>query len=458
MIHFKFDYRYPLNSRWNRWFQEGRQEDSEIYSEALKKCREMNEDLWADKFAREHLTGAVSGPVTSSEPARVAAKEASDPKWAQRAKDTAIGIMKVAKELKPIMDIFVPHSPEYSVPYAFLWIIFKDSVMSIINSLSTNLHIFEAHRDMFPTDEMKTVLAELYIHTVDLLCRLAKYYSHKYRVQLADAFLPRATYNFELYRENIKVAMERLHRLCETGHMAEQKDLRHRIQVIDADMQLEASRISQARHQASDLIDLWHEDVGHVGQELHLWETLHFSTALRDHWSQNGILNCLEDWRMTCDTSESNSILSISSQGNGRQSWMTEFSVDLVRVCQSQGQLVTFAFCDRPRGVKWTPKQLLMQLITQLLHQHPRLAVLHPSCFTSRAFRRTTSYQAAVQLFRSVLSLLDTAVIISDRLDLCTVHIPITTGCIVGPQTLPGFRISFAKINSVDALAECWRQ
>jgi hypothetical protein len=27
---------------------------------------------------------------------------------------------------------------------------------------------------------------------------------------------------------------------------------------------------------------------------------------------------------------------------------MTEFSLDLIRVCRSQGQMVTFALCDRP--------------------------------------------------------------------------------------------------------------
>jgi hypothetical protein len=56
----------------------------------------------------------------------------------------------------------------------------KDSVMELVISLSEDINVFEAFKDMFPTDDMKITLSEFYVHTVDLLWRLAEYYSHRF--------------------------------------------------------------------------------------------------------------------------------------------------------------------------------------------------------------------------------------------------------------------------------------
>jgi hypothetical protein len=51
--------------------------------------------------------------------------EGSD--WTTKVIQGAYRFIDVANGLKPVIDIFVPHSPEYSVPYACVWIIFKVS-------------------------------------------------------------------------------------------------------------------------------------------------------------------------------------------------------------------------------------------------------------------------------------------------------------------------------------------
>lgn len=53
----------------------------------------------------------------------------------------------------------------------------KESALGHINSLLDEIPRLRTYGDMFPTDEMKDFLAQFYIHTVDLLWRLAKYYS-----------------------------------------------------------------------------------------------------------------------------------------------------------------------------------------------------------------------------------------------------------------------------------------
>ncbi|KAK3390059.1 hypothetical protein B0H63DRAFT_464717 [Podospora didyma] len=496
--------------KWAQWYQPGRAEDSRIYAKALLKCKEINADLAMDPFGNKRhelrsRSGADNGTgrtvvqqqpyqaawiaqLVEQEKAEIAAKEASKPDWVQKVQSTAYSILRITSELKPIIDVFVPESPEYSVPYHCLWIVFKgfvarkdkkDSVLDQMASLSEDLHIFEAYRDMFPTDEMKHTLAELYIHTTDLLWRLAKYYSHKFLVQLTDALLPRTKYQFELYQKNVANTASRLKTLCETGHMAEQKSIKSRVEDISSDLRLlskrlENTRLANSHLQASELIDIWNSDVGDVEHELQMWESLQLATDMRDHWSQNGILRCLLEWRQLCDKSQ-NSILWICSEGN-RQSWMTEFSVDLVRVCRSQGQAITFAFCDRPRGpgARWTPKKLLQQLIAQLLNQNPQIVSLSPAMFSPRTFRRATTFKSVFRLLCEIVAVAESLVIVIDRLDLCVVdpdpvdcqpnmaqalsilvrsfpkslRVVVSSAKVVGPDALPNLPISFANINT----------
>lgn len=56
----------------------------------------------------------------------------------------------------------------------------NDSVIELIVSLSEDIDVYEALKAMFPTDGMKTALCEFYLHTVDLLGRLAEYYSRQF--------------------------------------------------------------------------------------------------------------------------------------------------------------------------------------------------------------------------------------------------------------------------------------
>lgn len=155
-----------------------------------------------------------------------------------------------------------------------------------------------------------------------------------------------------------------------------------------------------------------------------------------------------------------------------RQSWLTEFSLDIIRVCQSQGQSVIFGMCDRPGGIKWTPTRLLRQLAAQILINWPELTVLQAGIFNCRSFRNASSFPALCRLLDSVVAVLKSVVIVIDRLDLCipesgeedghiarvlselvkshphSLRIIVTTGKVVPPFMLPGLPISFAMVNT----------
>lgn len=193
---------------------------------------------------------------------------------------------------------------------------------------------------------------------------------------------------------------------------------------------------------------------------------------MRHHWSQNGILYCLTEWRKLCDSSW-NSILWISTDSNGEQLWLTEFSVDLIHIFRSQGQRIAFGFCDRPEGVQWSPEQLFKQLIAQLINDDPKLVLAVPSVFNRRQFRKSSTLAQTLQLLLSILSSLESLVIVIDRLDLCaldpgelqertmveelsilvreyprTLKVIISTGGMVTPDNLPELPISFAMVST----------
>lgn len=192
---------------------------------------------------------------------------------------------------------------------------------------------------------------------------------------------------------------------------------------------------------------------------------------MRDHWSQNGILPCLAEWHDLCEKSQ-NSILWVSSENNGRQLWLTEFSINLIDICRSQDQLITFAMCDRPKSVRWTPQQVLKQLVSQLLLSRPNLPNSAPDIFNTRRFRKADTFDGVLNLLHSIVALLGSVVIVIDRLDRCTpepaaphaniadalsmliklhrrnLRIIITTGQVVSPSTLPGLPISFAIVST----------
>ncbi|KAH8891769.1 hypothetical protein GQ53DRAFT_719454 [Thozetella sp. PMI_491] len=501
----------PSTSTWARWYQPGSGKDREIYADALKKCKEINENLNAEPFLERDL-GFVASKIRESseiwvprsydaawvtahierECQRIQNKQSLRKEWAQVVSKAAHGFASLVVHLKPVIDVFVPQSPEYTVPYACILIIFKgfaarktktDSVLGLIKALEDDMPLLEAYGDMFPTDVMKTALAQLYLQTADLLWRLARYYAKDFMTQLADALFPRAQFDFAVHQGHIKKTAEKLKILCETGHIAEQRDMRDRVDNIALDLrhiseelyqmsgQLESSRQAHSQRLVSELIDIWQDDVGDVEEEVQLWDSLRLWTDRRDHWSENGILRHLAEWQK--ERESHNSVLWICSENNGRQAWMTELSVDLLRVCRGQNQVTAFALCDRPGNVRWTPRQVLQQLVSQLLIQAPKLTTTNPSLLCPRAFRKATTFDSTFRLLHSLAGLVESLVIVIDRLDLCeldpddnpdhtiaqalsilvksypkSLRIFVTTAQVVTAQMLPGLPICFSEVKT----------
>jgi hypothetical protein len=148
--------------------------------------------------------------------------------------------------------------------------------------------------------------------------------------------------------------------------------------------------------------------------ELDLWQTVSFRLSPGDHWDKNGMLDELTLW----GRSEDNLFFVVGPCGT-KDSWVTSFSLDVIRMLQSQEVLLTFALCDRPHFEKWCPAMLLKRLIGQLLEQNPLLVLEEPQIFNVRNFQKLKEMHQVWQRFEKIAARLNSLVIVIDRIDCC---------------------------------------
>ncbi|OQE23905.1 hypothetical protein PENSTE_c008G02833 [Penicillium steckii] len=291
-------------SAWSIWYRPGSKDDEWVtltlsWKDRRGRIGSRIVERNSVRFQRRELYNAAwVEELVKKEKAKINSIDASKSKWSHKVSSFADEVIKVATRMKPVVDIFVPSSPEYSVPYACLWVMFQAGVRHRVlwtggdnrltaRSLLDAIPRLRTYGDMFPTDEMKDFLAQFYIHTVDLLWRLAKYYSLGFS-QLTDAILPQTEYDFSIYLENIKKSSRQLKALCEIGHMAEQKDVKVHIESLHSEIRhlrqyIGTSRTAQAQQYASEVIDTWHDEIGDIEYEPQLWSSVQFLTDMRDH-------------------------------------------------------------------------------------------------------------------------------------------------------------------------------
>ncbi|UKZ63901.1 uncharacterized protein TrAtP1_005122 [Trichoderma atroviride] len=138
--------RIEVSPSWSKWYQPGSEDDAVIYTSALQKCKDINEQLNSQPWW-DSQSGLVATKMVESAPIRLKPPKAYSAAWVeslirqeserikdrrasknellQRLDSSAHVLIKTATQLKPIIDILIPQSPEYSIPYACLWAIFK---------------------------------------------------------------------------------------------------------------------------------------------------------------------------------------------------------------------------------------------------------------------------------------------------------------------------------------------
>jgi hypothetical protein len=154
-------------------------------------------------------------------------------------------------------------------------------------------------------------------------------------------------------------------------------------------------------------------------QDFKTWQAVRFRLAPKDHWEVNGVLDRVAEWSGA--PLYLNSIFMACGPFGSKDSWVTCFSRDLIRLLQSQDVKMTFAFCDQQEGRKLTPTLLIKRLIGQLLEQNPTLVLQEPRVFNVRVFRKTSSFDTVWEIFERVIAKEKHFVfVVIDRIDCCT--------------------------------------
>lgn len=194
----------------------------------------------------------------------------------------------------------------------------------------------------------------------------------------------------------------------------------------------------QIRNWSDDLISTMLPHTNTEWEELEMWQSRDFQLSPKDHWEVNGMLDYLQEWNRL----ESASILAVFGPTEDCDTWVTEFSLDMIQAFRVQDLLVTFAMCDRPADQIFTPTMVIKKIICQLLEQRPELIVEAPDLFRPRVFLKVTDFDEACRLLSSIVSRLSTSfAVILDRIDCCQPD----TGDSEHPGDLVGFLSELLK-------------
>ena len=172
------------------------------------------------------------------------------------------------------------------------------------------------------------------------------------------------------------------------------------------------------RNWASDLTDALLPSESPFDENCNIWQPREFHLSPKDHWEENGMLNCLEEW----SRAKHASLLAIfgPTMTASRDSWVTEFSLDMIQALRFQEICVPYVICDRQDDGTLSPAIVIKKLICQLLEQDPELILRTPGICNQRVFQRTVTFDQACSLFSKLVAESDLpVVVVVDRVDCC---------------------------------------
>lgn len=140
-----------------------------------------------------------------------------------------------------------------------------------------------------------------------------------------------------------------------------------------------------------------------------------FRLSLKDHWENNGVLDDMLDWSQH----GRDRLLWIEGRSGNQDSWVTEFSADIVQALQTQPVTVLFVFCEQKNREPLTPYRLVRDLFVQLLDLHPELAMQHPEICNLARIQRVVTFRQIWRMFQDLASRVPDLFIVIDRVEEC---------------------------------------
>ena len=141
-----------------------------------------------------------------------------------------------------------------------------------------------------------------------------------------------------------------------------------------------------------------------------------FHLSPKDQWENNGILEHLITW----SASGRNSLLWIGGSSGNQDSWVTDFSLDMIQAFQTQSSTLLYALCGNLSSARFfTPCTLVTSLIMRVLNIHPSLAYQNPDICNQRRFVRAKTFNQLWCIFLELAVQIPELFIIVDRVEQC---------------------------------------
>ncbi|KIM98562.1 hypothetical protein OIDMADRAFT_56911 [Oidiodendron maius Zn] len=444
----------------SHWYEPGK--DFFFYAAAQNACRISKARLLKLKLSDEEQELLSAPPKAEDLRQRlkdigeVQERQLKKSKMGRISSEFVNGFCDVAIRTSGIVEILLPQSPEYTVTYGLLIILFKSVVTkkdreeflsTYLESLAGRLPLIEFYQTTFPTDAMKLAVAGIFVEMMRLLDEALIYCRSGRLGKLMDAVLQPTKTKLDSYVANVEKQVKKMEALKNVAHEAQTADLKDIVkdtgsvvaklyQSIERSttaigismeilndridcLELRASRMTvfeMIKHsqQLQDIIlsEGWEPEI-----ELELVLQRGFRLSPKDHWENNGVLDGLLAWSKI----PGSSLLWVGGSSGNQDPWVTELSADMIQALQPQLLTLVYVFCEDVKKRTLTPIRLVKQLIIQILDLHPEIAYHNPKLFNVSRFKRAIDFSQVWRIFEELALEVPDLFLIIDRVEECEI-------------------------------------
>ncbi|KAF2100847.1 hypothetical protein NA57DRAFT_74446 [Rhizodiscina lignyota] len=380
-------------------------------------------------------------------------KRAHRPALAQRSSKFLEEFCTFADRTSNIVMLLIPQSPEYTVTFGMLFILFnavvtkkerEESLLSYIKTLGSQLPLMEFYSNVFPTNGMKEAVVKIYVGIQRLLDEAVAYYRGGKLRKIVDVILHPEN-KFGDYIKDIELELTKLHALKEAGHIAQSADMMKMmtdtglvVAKLYENFESQHSALSTTMEMMNMKLETLSSDTGkflrfemvkharslqeilqphdmEFEEELKAIVHRQFRLSQKDHWENNGVLEDLFDWSQD----GRDILLWIGGRSGNQDSWVTELSADIICALQPQTPNVLFAFCDQRGNAPLTPLTVIRKLLVQLLDLHPEIAYDAPEICSTWRFQKAVTFRQTWRIFEQLASRISNLFIVIDRIEEC---------------------------------------
>lgn len=172
----------------------------------------------------------------------------------------------------------------------------------------------------------------------------------------------------------------------------------------------------QAVHNANFLIESLITDLPASQEELTLARKSHARLSYKDQWENNGIIDVLSAW----SSSKGASLLWIGGQSGNQDSWVTQFSADLVTALKSQTAdfILAYVFFDCGSERSLTATDFMKIIIARIIEQRPITMIELPELLNTRMLRPASTFSQLWLVFEGLINCLGVTFLVLDRVDI----------------------------------------